>query len=380
MLAQRPPMGWNSWNTFTGDIDEKMIMQTADAIVENGLLDAGYEYLVIDDCWSEKKRDENGMLVADRKKFPHGMKYVADYVHSKGLKFGIYSCCGILTCAGHPGSFGHEFDDAKFFAEVGVDFLKYDNCYHASMENKLAYSRMNLALRTCGREILFSACNWGIYEAHKWMRSVGAHMYRSTGDITDTFESIKSISNGQKEKLVYSAPACFNDVDMLVVGLHGKGNVGFGFGCTDANYRYHFAFWCMASAPLMLGCDVRSMSEQDKALLTNKHLIRIDQDEEARPPIFGEHDGKYYAHKVLSGGEYAIALFNPFENEDILEYQEKNVAFNFYELGIMPSDGIGFEITDAFTGENLGIFKDCINLPVGGGDARVFLAKPVILK
>ena len=378
MLAQRPPMGWNSWNTFTGEINEKMIMQTADAMVENGLLDAGYEYLVIDDCWSEKKRDENGRLVADKVKFPNGMKYVADYVHSKGLKFGIYSCCGILTCAGHPGSFGHEFEDAKYFAEIGVDFLKYDNCYHASMENRLAYSRMSIALRSCGRDILFSACNWGIYEAHKWMRSVGAHMYRSTGDITDTFESIKMISNGQKEKLVYSAPACYNDVDMLVVGLRGKGNVGFGMGCTDANYRYHFAFWCMASAPLMIGCDVRNMTEADKALLTNKYLIRIDQDEEARPPVFGEHDGKFYAHKVLSDGQYAIALFNPFDSEEIVEFQEKNVAFNFYELGIMPSDNIAFKVTDAISGEDLGIFRDCINLPVGAGDARVFIAKPIV--
>jgi alpha-galactosidase len=349
-------------------------------MVENGLLDAGYEYLVIDDCWSEKSRDENGMLVADKVKFPNGLKYVSDYVHSKGLKFGIYSCCGIMTCAGHPGSFGHEFDDAKFFAEVGVDFLKYDNCYHASMENKLAYSRMNIALRSCGRDIVFSACNWGMYESEKWMRSIGAHMFRSTGDITDTFESIKRLANSQKGRLAYSAPGCFNDIDMLVTGLKGKGNIGFGMGCTDANYRYHFAFWCMASAPLMIGCDVRNMTPENKALLTNPLLIRIDQDEEARPPVFGEHDGKFFAFKVLSGGEYAIALFNPFDEDKEVMYQENNIAFNFYEMGLMPSDNVGFALTDAFTGENLGIFKEYINLPVGAGDARVFLAKPVILK
>ena len=161
MLAKTPPMGWNSWNTFTKDINEEMIMQMADAMVDTGLLDAGYEYLTIDDCWSEKKRDENGNLVADHVKFPHGMKYVADYVHSKGLKFGMYTCCGVMTCAGYPGSFGHEFEDAKYFAEVGVDLLKYDNCYHPSMQSQLSYNRMSLALKASGREILFSMCNWG---------------------------------------------------------------------------------------------------------------------------------------------------------------------------------------------------------------------------
>lgn len=369
MIVTKPPMGWNSWNTFTKDIDEKLIMQTADAMVESGLLNAGYEYLVIDDCWSEKKRDENGMLIANHVKFPHGMKYVADYVHSKGLKFGMYSCCGTFTCAGYPGSFGHEFDDAKYFAEVGVDLLKYDNCYSTSMENRLAYLRMSLALRSCGRDIVFSACNWGTNDVHGWARQIGAHMYRSTYDITDTFESIKELSESQKDKLIFSANNCFNDIDMLITGLKGQGNIGFGNGCTDANYRYHFAFWCLASSPLMIGCDVRSLSSENKTLLTNPLLIRINQDEECRPPMFiGENE--YCAFKVLSNGDYAFGFFNPMD-------KERHIFLNAYELGLMPSDGVEFEMTDVFTGEKCENFTDVFNVAVPAGDVRMFIGKAV---
>ena len=271
-------MGWNSWNTFGREIHEDMIKETADAMVEHGMLDAGYNYLVIDDCWSLLERDKNGSLVADPEKFPHGMKAVADYVHSKGLKFGMYSCCGVKTCAGYPGSWGHEFDDAAYFASVGVDFLKYDNCYHPSMQSHLSYNRMSLALKSTGRDILYSACNWGNAQVETWARSVGADMYRSTGDIFDSFESIRKLSESQKDKLAYSSAGCFNDIDMLVVGMKGKGNVGKDSGCTDAQYRYHFALWCMMMSPLMIGCDVRDMSPEVHTLLTNKNLIAINQD------------------------------------------------------------------------------------------------------
>ena len=168
MMKLTPPMGWNSWNTFGEHINEQLIFQTADAMVEKGLPQKGYEYLVIDDCWSLKERDGQGRLVADPEKFPHGMKAVADYVHSKGLKFGMYSCAGNLTCAGYPGSFEHEFIDAETFAEWGVDFLKYDYCYHSPIiPGKYLYRRMGLALENCGRDILFSACSWGVDETHE---------------------------------------------------------------------------------------------------------------------------------------------------------------------------------------------------------------------
>ncbi len=188
MVKLTPPMGWNSWNTFGENINEKLIMETADAMAASGLVEKGYEYLVIDDCWSLKERDGEGRLVADPEKFPNGMKAVADYVHGKGLKFGMYSCAGTLTCAGYPGSFEHEFVDAETFARWGVDFLKYDYCYHSPIiHGKYLYRRMGLALENCGRDILFSACSWGADETHEWIKETGASMWRSTGDIFDTW-------------------------------------------------------------------------------------------------------------------------------------------------------------------------------------------------
>ena len=376
MLAQRPPMGWNSWNTFTENINEEIIMQMADAMVETGLRDAGYEYLTIDDCWCEMERDENGMLVADRVKFPHGMKYVADYVHSKGLKFGMYACSGAKTCAGYPGSFGYEFKDAEYFASIGIDLLKYDNCYHPSTPAPLRYNRMSLALKSTGREILFSACNWGGENVWSWARSVGAHMYRSTGDITDSFESIRKLSESQLEKLPMSAPGCYNDIDMLVTGLYGKGNIGFGMGCTEAQYRYHFALWCMLMSPLMIGCDIRNMSEETKKLLLNKELIAINQDEEGRPPMFVEANNGLkdliICFRHLSGGEFAIGMFNPYE-------KERTVMLPYYEIGLDPLCGYGFELCDVFTGESLGVKRDYFETKIPGGDCRVYRAKIVKL-
>ena len=184
MYIQKPPMGWNTWNTFGPDINEDLILESADAMVSTGLKDAGYEYIVIDDMWSLKERDSQGRLVPDPEKFPHGMKYLADYIHGKGLKFGMYSCGGYLTCGGYPGSFGYEWIDAKTFAEWEVDFLKYDYCFHpASMEGHSTYKRMGLALANCGRDILFSACSWGAEYTRQWIRETGAHTWRSTGDI-----------------------------------------------------------------------------------------------------------------------------------------------------------------------------------------------------
>ena len=377
MLAKTPPMGWNSWNTFTKDINEEMIMQMADAMVDTGLLDAGYEYLTIDDCWSEKKRDENGNLVADHVKFPHGMKYVADYVHSKGLKFGMYTCCGVMTCAGYPGSFGHEFEDAKYFAEVGVDLLKYDNCYHPSMQSQLSYNRMSLALKASGREILFSMCNWGNAQVWTWARSVGAHMYRSTGDIFDNFPSIRKLSESQLPNLGYSGTGCFNDIDMLVCGLSGKGNISPGEGCTLGQYRYHFALWCMLMSPLMIGCDIRNMSPEIKSLLLNKALIRINQDAEARPPMLVRDNRgapeNIICFRHLSDGEFAIGFFNPYESD-------KDIMLPYYEIGLDPLCGYGFDVTDSFTGEKLGVQKEFFNVQVAAQDCRVFTAKLVKLK
>ena len=178
MYTKRPPLGWNSWNTFGNDISEELLMQTADAMVEKGLKDAGYEYVVIDDCWSLRERDGNGDIVTDPVKFPHGMKYLSDYIHSKGLKFGMYSCAGVKTCAGYPSSYHNEFRDAKLFASFGIDFLKYDFCnVPAGSNGPLLYHTMGMALKESGRDILFSACNWGSDHVETWIRSCGAGMY-----------------------------------------------------------------------------------------------------------------------------------------------------------------------------------------------------------
>ena len=223
-LGLTPPMGWNSWNTFTWEINDKLIREAADAMASE-LKDAGYEYIVIDDCWSEKQRDSNGRLVPDRWKFPEGIKPVADYVHSKGLKFGMYSCAGTHTCGGHPGSFEHEFDDAETFAEWGVDYLKYDYCYKPDhIPGEILYKRMSTALRNCGRDIMFSACNWGNDDVYKWIRESGAHLFRSTGDIQDNWESIKRLALSQIGNECYGGNFCHNDIDMLVVGMHGGSN------------------------------------------------------------------------------------------------------------------------------------------------------------
>lgn len=219
MVVKRPPMGWNSWNTFADKIDENIVRTMADVMVDEGYLAAGYEYLVIDDCWSLRERDENGRIVVNPEKFPNGMKAVADYVHSKGLKFGMYSCVGNYTCGGFPGSFEYEFIDAQTFAEWGVDFLKLDYCYKpVSEQGAKLYRRMALALDNCGRDILLSACSWGADETHRWIKSTGSSMWRSTGDVFDKWSSIRDIYNIQKGIYEYNGAGCFNDMDMLVVG------------------------------------------------------------------------------------------------------------------------------------------------------------------
>lgn len=392
MIAERPPMGWNSWNTFGNDISGELICQIADVMVEQGYQEAGYEYVVIDDCWALKERDENGYLVPDPEKFPNGMKAVADYVHSRGLKFGIYSCAGILTCAGYPSSYDHEFQDAKQFAEWGVDYLKYDFCNfpkNADCINR--YHIMSMALKASGREILFAACNWGVQESWNWMRSIGAHMYRSTGDIFDNFKSFISIFQSQLEHLSQSGPYCYNDLDMLTVGMYNRGNVAIGKCCTDGEYRLQFSLWCLAGVPLIIGADIRDINPQMKELLQNKDLIAIDQDPECRPPflvskrsVMVEEEDKenaveplrrvrdklYTFIKHLAANEFVIAYFNLFE-------EEREINCIFADAGLPYSSGYGFEMKDIFTGEELGVKKDYHLVSVPGHDCRLYRCKLV---
>ena len=376
MLAQTPPMGWNSWNTFGSNINEQLIFEIADAMVDKGYRDAGYEYLVIDDCWSCRERDRSGKLVADPEKFPHGMKYVADYVHSKGLKFGMYSAAGIMTCAGYPGSYGHEYQDAHTFAEWGVDYLKYDLChYPGSGDVRNSYLTMSMALRSTGREILFAGCTCGTYDPWDWMRSIGAHMYRSHADITDEYEAFRYIAQTQLPNFKYSGPGCFNDMDMLVVGMGGEGNVSHTGGCTDEEYLMHFSLWCLWGTPLMMGADIRNVNEYCRSVMLNRELIALNQDPDARAPFYEEK--QRYASKArmgllkfLANGEIVIAYYN-------FDINPLQVLLYFDDYGIPGGSNYGLELTDILTGENIGVKFDCYNPTLPGRSFKIYKAKCV---
>lgn len=356
MLVNTPPMGWNSWNTFGTNISDTLIREVADKFIELGLDKAGYKYVVIDDCWSERERDpKTHKIIPDKVKFPRGMKAVSDYVHSKGLKFGMYSCAGVRTCADYPGSFDHEFLDAETFAEYGVDFLKYDFCYHPDTINgPLLYRRMGHALRACGRDILFSACNWGSDDVWSWIRSAGAHMYRSTGDINDSPNSFSDIAKSQFAKFCFSGPQCFNDIDMLTVGMYGKGNVGLHAGELSKEekavwfkrYQNQFSLWCILSAPLMLGSDIRKMDKDILKLVTNKTLLKINQDPESRPPFQVNNwlpNGEACAlAKLLADGTIAIGMFNFCDHPHGITVMNETLGFPF-------AAGYDLEYKDVFS-------------------------------
>lgn len=318
-LALTPPMGWNSWNTFANHIDESVVHETAEAMIANGMRDAGYVYVVIDDTWALRERNSEGNLVADPQKFPGGLKALGDYLHSKGFKFGIYSCAGMKTCGGYPGSWGHEFQDARLFASWGVDYLKYDWCDHGTADARDAYKRMSEALRAAGRPIVFSLCEWGQNKPWEWAETIG-HLWRTTGDIYDSYDGRKGWESGwklllnQQYDLVpsngpdglgkFAGPGHWNDPDMLEVGNEGL---------SLAESRAHFSFWCMLAAPLMAGNDVRHMKPEIQAILTDKEVVAIDQD------VAGKQGFRALAEpakqteiwvKELSNNEWAVCMLN----------------------------------------------------------------------
>lgn len=394
MIVKTPPLGWNTWNTFGPDINEALILEATDAMVESGLKDAGYEYIVIDDIWSLKERDEKGRLVPDPEKFPHGMKYIADYIHSKGLKFGMYSCAGYLTCAGFPGSYDYEWIDAATFAEWEVDLLKYDFCFHPTTEKAdVLYKRMALALANCGRDILFSACSWGAEHTKQWIKETGAHMWRSTGDIVDSWASIKDLSQSQLMAQEYNGHGCFNDMDMLVVGMNGKGNVAL-TGCTFEEYRLHFSLWALLNSPLMIGCDIRNMTEETKKILTNKEVIAINQDPLGAQPFFAnryqfeinENRGgtaPFYKEypvdipvvaKYLEGGDVALGFFN--FSDEMKYFQHMTMTPD--AIGLPITSGKILELTDLWTGEVIKAFNGTVNVNyLPAHDCRLFRARVI---
>jgi alpha-galactosidase len=306
-LAVTPPLGWNSWNKFGCNINAELIRRTAAAMVSSGMKAAGYRYIIIDDCW-HGERDSHGDIQPDPTRFPAGMKDLATYVHGLGLKLGIYSDAGTKTCAGRPGSRGHEYQDARQYAAWGVDYLKYDWCNTGTQNAEAAYGTMSDALRESGRDIVFSMCEWGGNQPWLWAKNTG-NSWRTTADIYDAWEGKKDYSIGvmnildaNAELHPFAGPGHWNDPDMLEVGNGGM---------TDSEYRAHFSLWAMLAAPLIAGNDLSDMSAATRAILLNGEIIAIDQDalgiQAHRAAKTG--DAEVWV-RPLSGGGRAVALLN----------------------------------------------------------------------
>jgi alpha-galactosidase len=304
-LAVTPPMGFNDWNAFGCNVSEALIEQTADFFVSSGMKAAGYDYVNIDDCWMTHQRDAAGRLVPDPVKFPDGIKGTADYVHAKGLKLGIYEDAGTATCAGYPGSLGHERIDAQTFADWAVDYLKYDNCNNAGSTTKQQYidryTAMRDALAATGRPIAYSICEWGVNEPATWAGDVG-NLWRTTGDISDNWNSLKSIISQNAPLASAAHPGAWNDPDMLEVGNGGM---------TDTEYRTHFSLWAEMAAPLLVGTDLRKASPATMAIYLNKDVIAVDQDSLGVQGRVISTDGTHLVFaKKLKNGDVAVALYN----------------------------------------------------------------------
>jgi alpha-galactosidase len=323
-LAPAPPMGWNSWNHFACNIDEKTIREVADIMVTNGMKEAGYVYVNIDDCW-QGQRDSLGFIHPDPTRFPSGMKALADYIHSKGLKLGIYSDAGWKTCGGYPGSRGHEYQDALTYASWGIDYLKYDWCDTEGLKTEGAYLTMRDAIYSAGRPIVFSMCEWGNSKPWEWGTDVG-HLWRTTGDIYPCFDCIihhgtwnqrgvEQILDLQEGLRQYAGPDHWNDADMMEIGN----------GMSVNEDRAHFSMWCMLASPLIAGNDIRTMSVETKNILTNKEAISVNQD------LLGIQGFKYYSSddlelwfKPLSGGDWAVCFLNRDEEAKTIDFNWTN--------------------------------------------------------
>lgn len=334
-LAPTPPMGWNSWNKFECNVNEKLVREAADALVSSGMKDAGYEYVVIDDCW-QISRDAQGFIQADPQKFPSGIKALADYIHAKGLKFGIYSCAGRKTCANRPGSRGHEFQDAVSYASYGVDFLKLDWCNSDGQNAVESYTLMRDALFAAGRPIVLSMCEWGLNKPWEWASGV-AQLWRTTGDIQNNWNISDSkmgkcwaggvtinldMQQGLEE---FAGPNHWNDPDMLEVGNGGL---------TESESRAHFSLWCMLAAPLFAGNDLKNMDQVTKEILTNSELIAIDQDPLGKQGFKIKDYGEFEIfYKPLQNGDIALCLFNRFDYTIGVELDWKTLSAKLSKEG-----------------------------------------------
>lgn len=369
-LALTPPMGWNSWNTFGTDINEALVKDIANKFVELGLKDAGYEYIVLDDGWMSKQRDVEGNLVADPKKFPSGIKALADYVHSKGLKFGLYNCAGEKTCAGYPGSRGNEYQDARLYASWGVDFLKYDWCNTDKINAESAYITMRDAIKTAKRPMVFSICEWGDNEPWTWAENVG-HAWRVTGDIINCWDcevghgtwsssGVWKIINMRKEIRKAAGPGHWNDYDMMEVGN----------GMTNAEDRSHFAMWCILASPLIMGNDLRIASSETIKTLANKEVVAVNQDKLGIQGFrfINENNIEVWI-KPLENDEWAMTFINMNDKKISLDFDWKK-----HEIGdnlnnrILKVNNQNFKIRDLFNHQNLGDTATSLKSEIGAHD------------
>jgi alpha-galactosidase len=376
-LALTPPMGWNSWNKFAGNINEYLIRQTADAMATNGMRDAGYIYIVVDDCWEAKERDKLGNIVADPDKFPSGMKALGDYLHAKGFKFGIHNCAGTKTCAGFPGGRGHEFQDALTYASWGVDFLKYDWCEHGTANSQETYKTMRDGLATAGRPIVFSLCEWGDTKPWLWAKDIG-HLWRTTGDIYNCFDcvldhgtwkswgvlQILDMQDGLRE---YAGPGHWNDPDMLEVGN----------GMAVNEERAHFSMWCMLAAPLIAGNDMNNMSVETREILTNPEAIAADQDTLGIQGFkYSAKDGVEVWFKPLAGGDWAMCVLN--RNKDA-----KTISFDWKNENVTDSlskrdanfSAMTYNLQNLWTKQSAGTTKDILSAEIPGHDVLMLRLK-----
>jgi alpha-galactosidase len=365
-LALTPPMGWNSWNKFGCDVSETLIKEIADAMVSSGMKDAGYEYIIIDDCW-QVGRDDQGNIIPDPKRFPSGMKALGDYIHSKGLKFGIYSDAGTKTCQRRPGSRGYEFQDARTYAEWAVDYVKFDWCYTTTQNAKASYKLMRDAIYQAGRPMVFSLCDWGWSKPWLWAKDVG-HLWRATDDIMDCWDCEDDRNNGGFTVLLdrvadlysYSGPDHWNDPDMLEVGNSGL---------TVSESRAHFSLWCILAAPLIAGNDLRNMSQETIEILTNKEAIAVDQDSLGKQGIKVRDDGDFEVWvKKLADGSRAVVLFNR-------SLENKKMTVKWEEMGY-PGH-LKAKVRDLWQHKEVGDFKKSYSVDVPPHDVVMVRVTPL---
>jgi alpha-galactosidase len=299
-LSPTPPMGWNSWNRFGPFISERLVLETADALIASGMREAGYRYVVIDDAWHESVRNDDGDLTENRWAFPHGMRWLGEQIHARGLRFGLYTDAGTRTCQGYPASLGNEMRDAKRFAEWGVDFMKVDWCHTTGLRGRTTYPKWTAAIRATGRPMVLSISEWARDRPWEWAGEVG-HLWRTTPDIADRWDSVAAIADSQVDLHPFAGPDHWNDPDMLEVGNGGM---------SDDEYRSHFSLWAMLAAPLMAGNDVRDMSASTRDILVAPEVVAIDQDalgRQGRRARGGEHEVWI---RDLADGARAVLLLN----------------------------------------------------------------------